>query len=128
MDLLLDTHAFLWFIKGSSKLSENARRQIEDPGNGRYLSVGSLWEMAIEVSLGKLDVPLPITRLVREHVRGNAIEVLPVRAEHLDVQRALPFHHGDPFDRLIIAQAKAEGMEVVGKDEQFEHYGVGLLW
>lgn len=128
MDLLLDTHAFLWFIKGSNKLSGHALQQIEDPSNERYLSVGSLWEMAIKVSLGKLDVPLPFTRLVREHVRGNAIEVLPVRAEHLDMQRALPFHHGDPFDRLIIAQAKAEGMKVVGKDEQFKRYGIELLW
>ena len=128
MNLLLDTHAFLWFIEGSDKLSERARGLIEDQENERYFSVGSLWEMAIKVSIGKLDVPLPFTRLVREHVRGNANSILGVRAAHLDMQRSLPFHHRDPFDRMVIAQAKEEEMKVVGRDEKFDHYDVELLW
>lgn len=128
MNLLLDTHAFLWFIEGSDELSGRAKGLIENQGNDRYLSVGSLWEMAIKVSIGKLDVPLPFTRLVREHVRGNAISILGLRAPHLDMQRSLPFHHRDPFDRMIIAQAKVEEMDVVGRDEKFEPYEVGLLW
>jgi PIN domain nuclease of toxin-antitoxin system len=126
--LLLDTHAFLWFIEGNDKLSDEAKRLIEEDGNTRFLGVGSLWEMAIKVSIGKLEVPLPFTRLVREHVEGNAIEQLAVEAEHLDVQRALPFHHRDPFDRLIIVQAREEAMPIVGKDEAFEDYNVELLW
>ena len=128
MNLLLDTHAFLWFIEGNDKLSERAKGLIEDRENDRYLSVGSLWEMAIKVSIGKLDVPLPFTRLVREHVRSNAIDILGLRAPHLDIQRSLPFHHRDPFDRMIIAQAKVEEMKVVGSDKKFEHYDVELLW
>lgn len=128
MNLLLDTHAFLWFIKGSDKLSGRAKDLIADRGNERYLSVGSLWEMAIKVSIGKLDVPLPFTRLVAEHVRGNAVHILGVTAAHLDMQRSLPFHHRDPFDRMIIAQAEAEEMPVIGRDEKFERYGVELLW
>lgn len=109
-------------------MSDEAKRLIEDGGNSRFLSVASLWEMAIKVSIGKLEVPLPFTRLVREHVEGNAIEPLPVDAEHLDVQRTLPFHHRDPFDRLIIAQAREEELPVVGKDEAFEDYDIELLW
>ena len=128
MKLLLDTHAFLWFIKGSNKLSGHAKRLIEDPANERYLSVGTLWEMAIKVSIGKLEVPLPFTRLTQEHVEGNAIEVLPLRPEHLDEQRKLPFHHGDPFDQLIIAQAIAERMKVIGRDREFEPYPVECIW
>jgi len=126
--LLLDTHTFLWFIEGNDELSGEARRLIEDSSNTRLLSVGSLWEMAIKVSIGKLDVPLPFTRLAREHVEGNAIEQLSVEAQYLDVQRALPFHHRDPFDRLIIAQAQEEEIPVVGKDEAFEDYDIELLW
>jgi PIN domain nuclease of toxin-antitoxin system len=126
--LLLDTHAFLWFISGSDKLSDHAKALIEDAGNERYLSVASLWEIAIKVSLGKLKVPLPLTRLAREHVTGNAIEVLPIEPEHLDEQRKLPFHHRDPFDRLIIAQAIVEEMEVVTRDEAFSAYEAHCTW
>jgi PIN domain nuclease of toxin-antitoxin system len=106
--LLLDTHSFLWFIGGSEKLSTHARALIEDEDNACYLSVASLWEMAIKVSMGKLNVPLPFTRLVRRHVTGNNVGVLPIEPEHLDEQREMPFHHRDPFDRLIIAQAIAK--------------------
>lgn len=128
MKLLLDTHAFLWFIGGSDRLSSHARELIAEEDNDRYLSVASLWEMAIKVSIGKLDVPLPFTRLVRQHVTGNAIEVLQIEPEHLDEQRKLPFHHRDPFDRLIIAQAIAEKMVVIGQDDTFEEYPVRLVW
>ena len=128
MKLLLDTYAFLWFVGGSDRLPPHARDLIEDEDNDRYLSVASLWEMAIKVSIGKLDVPLPFTRLVRQHVTGNAIEMLQVEPEHLDEQRKMPFHHRDPFDRLIIAQAITEEMTVVGRDDVFEKYPVRLVW
>lgn len=128
MRLLLDTHAFLWFIKGSDKLSEHAKRLIENPANDRFLSAGSLWEMAIKVSIGKLEVPLPITRLIQEHVEGNAIKVLPLQPGHLDEQRKLPFHHGDPFDRLIIAQAVGEKMKVISRHEEFGAYPAECIW
>lgn len=128
MNLLLDTHSFLWFIGESDRLSDYGRQLIEDPDNRILLSVGSLWEMAIKVSIGKLKVPLPFTRLRREHISGNAIEVLAIEPEHLDQQRELPFHHQDPFDRLIIAQAIAEDMNIVGRDQKFSLYPVECLW
>jgi PIN domain nuclease of toxin-antitoxin system len=126
--LLLDPHTFLWFIGGSNELSAHARAVIEETENDRYLSVASLWEMAIKVSIGKLEVPLPFTRLVQKHVRGNAIEVLRVEPEHLDEQRRMSFHHRDPFDRLIFAQAIVEEMPIVSCDDAFEDYSVRLVW
>jgi PIN domain nuclease of toxin-antitoxin system len=84
--------------------------------------------MAIKVSIGKLEVPLPFTRLVQRHVTGNAIEVLSIKPEHPDEQRSLSFHHRDPFDRLIIAQAIQEGMPVVSRDEAFPDYPAQRVW
>ncbi len=128
MRLLLDTHAFLWFVGGDARLSEHARALILDPDNERFLSVASLWEMAIKASLGRLNLALSFPELVERQVRGNAMNVLPVQPRHLDRVKRLPFHHKDPFDRLIIAQAQAEGMPVVTRDAAFASYGVATLW
>jgi PIN domain nuclease of toxin-antitoxin system len=91
--LLLDTHTFLWFIGGDVALSSYARHLIEDPAHERLLSIASLWEMAIKVSLGRLTVPLPFTALVAEHVYGNAIELFEILPRHLDALTTLPFYH-----------------------------------
>jgi PIN domain nuclease of toxin-antitoxin system len=128
MRLLLDTHAFLWFIQGSQNLSETARNLIEDQGNQKLLSIASLWEISIKVSIGKLDVGMAIAELLSREVYGNGFEVLAIQANHLDELTKLVFHHKDPFDRLMIAQALAERMPVVTKDEAFERYTVSLLW
>ena len=128
MRVLLDTHAFLWFVGGDARLSGYARSLITDPANSRLLSVGSLWEMAIKASLGRLTLGLPFPELVERQVRGNAIDVLPVRPAHLDEVARLPFHHKDPFDRLIIAQAVAEEVAVVSRDGEFGPYPVTVLW
>ena len=128
MTILLDTHTLLWFVNGDDQLSSTARQHIENPENIRLLSVGSLWEMAIKVQIGKLRVPLPFTHFVSEHVHGNQIDILPIRPADLDQQLDLSLHHRDPFDRLLIAQAMVEDVPVVGKDKQFEAYEVDLLW
>ncbi|CAN5515280.1 MAG: type II toxin-antitoxin system VapC family toxin [Rubrobacteraceae bacterium] len=128
MRLLLDTHTFLWFIGGNDDLSGYARSLIEDTGNERLLSVASLWEMAIKKSLGKLKLDLPFPEMVEREIRGNAIEVLDMLPKHLDEMVKLPFHHRDPFDRLIIAQSLSESAPVIGRDEAFDEYPVELLW
>ncbi|MBD1995513.1 type II toxin-antitoxin system VapC family toxin [Leptolyngbya sp. FACHB-541] len=128
MKLLLDTHAFLWFIEGNSTLSELARNLIEEQANQRFLSVASLWEIAIKSSIGKLELKMTLTELVEREVYGNAIELLEIQPEHLDELTKLPFHHRDPFDRLILAQSLTENIPVVTKDDEFKSYSTTLLW
>lgn len=128
MRLLLDTHAFLWFIEGSTRLTPRARELIEEPGNESVLSVASLWEMAIKANLGRLELGMSFEDLHRDHIEGNAIEVLGIQPPHLDIVAQLPQHHRDPFDRLLIAQATCEGIGVLSKDEALDAYGVKRLW
>jgi len=128
MRLLLDTHAFLWFIMGSSNLSTSARAMIEDEANESFLSVASLWEMAIKVSLGKLTLSAPLDALIPQQLSLNGIELLGIQVAHAAVVSTLPFHHRDPFDRLLIAQAVVEGMPVISADVAFDAYPVKRLW
>jgi len=120
--ILLDTHTFMWFINGNPNLSVYARRHIENPENRRLLSTASLWEMAIKVSIGKLRIGLPFRELYTVHISGNAVDVLEMTPEHLDILKTLPFHHKDPFDRLIIAQSIAENIPILSRDELFDDY------
>ena len=128
MKLLLDTHAFLWFILGDPRLHPYARSLIESPENERYLSIASLWEIVIKASIGKLTLPNPIDELVTEHVWGNAIDQLPIKTEHLVTLQGLPFHHKDPFDRMIISQAICEEFVILSADRNFSFYSAVLRW
>jgi PIN domain nuclease of toxin-antitoxin system len=126
--ILLDTHTFLWFIAGDSQLDSYARQLIEAANNERYLSLASVWEITIKSSLGRLKVPTPPSTLIREHILANAIDLLAITPEHLDKLYTLPYHHKDPFDRLLIAQAMQEGMLLVTKDQAFDMYNVQVSW
>ena len=128
MKLLLDTHSFLWFIEGSDKISLTARRLIEDSSNQPLLSMASLWEMAIKVSIGRLELSRAFEELIPEQMRMNGIDMLDIRTEHVAEIVRLPFHHRDPFDRLLIAQAKVEGMPIVGTDDAFDAYEITRMW
>lgn len=128
MKILLDTHTFLWFIDGSLNLSDTAKKLIEQPSNQRFLSIASLWEMSIKISIGKLQLGMTMTELVKHQVYGNAIELLEIRPEHLDELAKLPFHHKDPFDRLIISQSLGENISIVTRDSVFASYPVQLVW
>jgi len=128
MNLLLDTQAFLWFIAGDSSLSQSARSAIEDLNNNRYLSVASLWEIAIKVSIDKLTLSEPFETLIPEQLAENIIELLDISFEHTALIASMPFHHRDPFDRLIAAQARIEQMTLVSVDDVFDAYGVTRLW
>lgn len=105
MRLLLDTHSFLWFIGGNTSLSPTARMLIEDANNQPMLSMASLWEMAIKLSIGKLSLGQPFETLIPKQMQLNGIELLQIEMAHVVVVAQLPFHHRDPFDRLLIAQA-----------------------
>ncbi len=128
MRLLLDTHAFLWFINGDPKLSGYARQVIENRANERLLSIASLWEISIKASIGKLWIGMPFTEMVAVHLEGNAIKLLHIESEHLDILMTLPFHHKDPFDRLIIAQVQHENIPILSRDEIFDEYVIQRLW
>lgn len=126
MRQLLDTHTFIWFVTGSSRINNKVREQIES--NDNLLSIASLWEIAIKSSIGKLDLELSIEQLVEEQIIANGIELLDITTEHIAVVANLPLHHRDPFDRLIIAQAMVEQIPVVGSDKAFDSYSVQRLW
>ncbi|MEK7442632.1 MAG: type II toxin-antitoxin system VapC family toxin [Chloroflexota bacterium] len=127
MRALLDTHSFLWFIAGDEKLSEHAKLLIEDEETELLMSIASVWEMAIKTSLGKLTLAQPFDELPT-HIEQNKIKILPIKVEHTILVAKLPFHHRDPFDRLIIAQALVEHLPIIGIDAMFDAYGIKRLW
>jgi PIN domain nuclease of toxin-antitoxin system len=128
VNLLLDTHALLWFLAGDARLSADARAAIEDLDNTRLFSVASAWEIAIKTSLGKLSLTAPFHQLIPGQLRANGIELLPIRPEHLDGVITLPFHHRDPFDRILVSQSLVEAATVVSADPLLDSYGVARLW
>ena len=128
MSLLLDTHAALWFFQADSRLPASARERIEDAGLAAHVSVASLWEIAIKVSLNKLTLPGEFETLFPSSVPQSGLTLLPIAVAHIAAVRRLEHHHRDPFDRLLIAQAKTEGMTLVSCDPHFPAYGVPLLW
>jgi len=128
MRLLLDTHAFLWWVNNSPKLSRKARRAIAESENECLLSLVSCWEMAIKISLGKLRLPSVIERFVPEQLAANGFYQLGIEFRHIARVAALSFHHRDPFDRLIAAQAVEEGLPVVSADPVFQKYGLKCIW
>lgn len=127
MKLLLDTHAFLWFIDDSDELSSRGKSLLEAE-NELFLSVASLWEIAIKLRLGKLSVSMPTEALMTEQLSANDIALLPIAVPHLLQVATLDLHHRDPFDRLIIAQAMAERMPIVSADPAFDSYPIERLW
>ena len=128
MKFLLDTHSLIWFIGGDVQLSSHARQLIDDEENELFISVASLWEMAIKFSLDKLDLGQPFNTLFPSQLDNNSIEILGITVEHLEVVCNLPFHHRDPFDRLIIAQSHTEQMPVISRDTMFSSYGIKREW
>ena len=126
MTVLLDTQAFLWWIGDDERLTRKARAAIA--GSECRLSVASCWEIAIKASLGRLDVPRPLERFIQQQIEINGFHLLPVSLEHTAAVADLPFHHRDPFDRLLAAQAAYEEMAIVSSDAVFGKYGVKRLW
>ena len=128
MKLLLDTHSFIWFIEGNPRLSETARTLIADGGNEIFLSVASLWEMAIKISLGKLGLSEPYEVFIATQLQLNQIGLLDISFSHTVRVTKLPFHHRDPFDRLLNAQSLVEDIPIVSIDAKLDDYGVRRIW
>lgn len=123
MKLLLDTHVWLWWNSEPERLAKGARRQIVDTRNEVFLSSASVWEMAIKRRLGKLPLPEPVASYVRRRLATDPIESLPVTAEHASAVETLALLHTDPFDRLLIVQARCEGMRLLTADDRLLAYG-----
>jgi PIN domain nuclease of toxin-antitoxin system len=128
MDLLLDSHTMLWFFWDDPKLSTNAKTLIEDPDNRKLISIATCWEIAIKVGLGKLTLGEPSRSFLNREITRNNFELLPISLDHATSVEDLAQHHKDPFDRLIIAQAIAEGIPIVSSDPVFDAYSVRRLW
>ncbi len=128
MRLLLDTHTFLWWITDSDQLSSQARDLIRDGNNTLYLSAASGWEIAIKARLGRLELPDEPGRVVPEQMRRNAVQSLPIQMAHALHVHALPPHHRDPFDRMLVAQSQLEGLPILTADPHLAAYEVEVLW
>jgi PIN domain nuclease of toxin-antitoxin system len=134
MQVLLDTHAFLWFINDSRKLSQSARELLIHPDTEVFLSMASVWEMAIKISLGKLRLDCDVETqpslecFLPQHMQINAISMLNLSFQHLAKVATLPWYHRDPFDCLLIAQSLIEGLSLVSIDEAFDTIGIDRLW
>jgi len=123
MRFLVDAHALLWALGEPSALSPAARDAIADPSNLIVVSSVSLWECAIKASIGKLELPEDFFDSVPE----AGYEVMPIRISHLKAYRTLPMHHRDPFDRILVAQARAEALTLISRDSEISKYDIEIL-
>lgn len=128
MKLLLDTHAFLWFVLDDPQLSPVALSLISDLNNSVLMSPASYWEIAIKVSLGKYEIPGSFQVWIEQQLSKNSFEILPIQVAHAAKVTTIPFHHRDPFDRLLIAQAMTEEIPIISVDGKFDQYAVERKW
>jgi PIN domain nuclease of toxin-antitoxin system len=128
MRILLDTHAFLWWISDAPQLSQKARQIIGNGENTLFLSAASGWEIAIKTRLGKLKLPADIASFILEQLSVNAVTPLPIQMKHALRVRSLPDFHRDPFDRMIVAQAQIEDLPILTADQQLAGYNVQIIW
>ncbi|RME26430.1 MAG: type II toxin-antitoxin system VapC family toxin [Deltaproteobacteria bacterium] len=127
MKILLDTHAFLWFVTGDRRFSRKVRRLIERDGAVPLISVASVWEIAIKHSLGRLKLPVPVADYIEEKL-AQGFSLLPLEWIHAAEVAELPLHHRDPFDRILIAQARLERLPLATADRAFKDYDVRTVW
>ncbi|MDJ0617245.1 MAG: type II toxin-antitoxin system VapC family toxin [Calothrix sp. MO_192.B10] len=128
MNLLLDTHVFIWAAGNPERLSENVRELLTDASNTWMLSLASIWEMQIKLQLGKLNLNLSLPSLIENQQRVNALQLLPIELTYIWGLTNLPNHHRDPFDRLLIAQAIVEQLPILSIDSAFDAYPIQRLW
>lgn len=127
MNCLLDSHTYLWWLADPTKIGETARSQLCDPANTVFVSVVTFWELSIKISLGKLSLARDISRLVAE-LPDDGMRLLEISTDHCVTVAKLPFHHRDPFDRMLLSQAIREDLTLLSCDQEFQNYPVRLLW
>jgi PIN domain nuclease of toxin-antitoxin system len=125
--ILLDTHVFLWIVADDPRLTPRYRSYVVDPDSELFLSVASCWEIVIKAGLNRLQLPFPATDYILKHLELNQVSLLGVRPAHLKELEILPALHRDPFDRMIVAQAKSESMGILSKDKAMRGYEARIL-
>ncbi len=128
MRLLIDSQSLIWYVDQDHLLSLAAHAAITDPANDLLLSAATIWEIAIKVGLGKLSLSMPYLQWMEQAMSDLGVAVLPITVQYADVQVNLPKHHGDPFDRLLVAQAQVENVSLVSRDSAFDRYGINRIW
>jgi len=128
MNYLLDTHTLLWIVTDDNQLSSKAMKIFLDEKNEIFISIASLWEIAIKVSLDRLELGQPLSDFYYKHIVGNRISLLEIKVEHLAVLENLEYHHRDPFDRLIVCQSFVEEIPVLSSDKTFSKYPIKRIW
>lgn len=128
MRLLVDSHSLIWAVDDPSRLSPTATTALQDPANELLLSAATIWEMAIKVGLGKLMLSTSYRDWMNQAIADLGLAILPVTIEYAEAQTALPWHHRDPFDRFLIAQAVVEAISIVSADSKFDAYGSIRVW
>ena len=128
MKVLVDTHTFIWALLNDHRLSTKAKQILRSDENELVFSLVSLWEIAINMKLGRLNTLGSSVAYIRDEMEAYSMELLPIRYEHILQLEALPAHHGDPFDRLLIAQAITESLPILTHDEKFSLYPVKVTW
>lgn len=126
MRLLIDTHILIWFLEGNNSLLNSHQQIIANSSNEILLSIASLWEIAIKISIGKLTLSRPLKDVIKQ-IDSENIEILPISPEHTLQVSTMPFHHRDPFDRIIIAQCQVENLPIISNDKNFSDYSIKLL-
>ena len=125
---LIDSQSLIWYVDQDHLLGAAAHAAITDPANDLLLSAATVWEIGIKVGLGKLTLSLPYRQWMNQAIADLGLWLLPITVEYADVQAGLPRHHGDPFDRLLVAQAMVERVAVISSDPQLDAYGVSRIW
>jgi PIN domain nuclease of toxin-antitoxin system len=128
MKVLVDTHTFIWALLHDHRLSAKAKQVLRSDEYELVYSLVSLWEIAIKIKTGKLNIIGSSVAYIRDEMNAYSMELLPIRYEHILQLEALPAHHGDPFDRLLIAQAIHESLPILTHDEAFVRYPVKVIW
>ncbi|MDX9801565.1 MAG: type II toxin-antitoxin system VapC family toxin [Spirochaetia bacterium] len=127
MKILFDTHAFIWFLNGDKNFASETLSLIADKNNAVYISAASYWEICIKISIGKLSLAENWSRIISDQISLNRISWLDIKEEHLDASVSLPWHHRDPFDRLLAAQSLTEECLFCTSDEIFTSYGLEII-
>jgi PIN domain nuclease of toxin-antitoxin system len=128
VNYLIDTHTLLWILKDDSKLSKKAKRLYLDPQNEILFSMSGIWELAIKSSLGRVSLDTSLGEFVQEHIKGNDIGILHIELPHVLRVEQLPFHHRNPFDRLLISQSIENNLPIISSDKNFDLYRIQRIW